>query len=80
VYLAACRSPFLSATPVMQEHGPETGGNPMQPDDPDGLEAFDPHDNPADAAEDFADDDRDDDGVDAGAPALDVLVGGGLDG
>jgi len=46
----------------------------------DGLEPFDPANNPADTADAFFDDDRDDDSIEAGAPALELPAGGGLDG
>jgi hypothetical protein len=48
--------------------------------DVDGVEPFNPADNPADTAAEFEDDDRDDDSVEEGVPALDLPVGGGLDG
>jgi hypothetical protein len=46
----------------------------------DGVEPFDPADNPADAAEEFEDDDRDDDSVEAAAPDLNLPAGGAHDG
>jgi hypothetical protein len=51
----------------------------MDPDQ-DGVEPFNPADNPADAAEAFEDDDRDDDNVEAGVPELNLPAGGGQDG
>jgi hypothetical protein len=51
----------------------------MNPDQ-DGLEPFNPADNPADAAEAFEDDDREEDSIEDGAPALNLPAGGGLDG
>jgi hypothetical protein len=79
VYLEAGQLPSPRGRDIRHADEPK-GVSTMQADNQDGLEPFDPLDNPADVAEDFDDDDRDDDSVDAAAPALDLLVGGGLDG